>query len=175
VVKNPAGTGPLTNVAQVNVGYEFACALLTNRQVRCWGDNDYGDLGNDDAPNDSFLPVVVQNVPGTGPLTAVTQLSVGDYLACARLANGQARCWADGEYGGMGNGNLDDVNARPTPVLNPAGNASLTGVTQLDVGDYTACARLGSGQARCWGYGEYGNVGRGTNDYNNPNTGAVVT
>ena len=53
------------------------CALLTNDQVRCWGEDDYGQLGNGPANDGSSsdLPVPVQNVTDTvqGTVDGVTQ------------------------------------------------------------------------------------------------------
>jgi alpha-tubulin suppressor-like RCC1 family protein len=163
VVQNRVESGPLRGVAGIDIGPYFTCARMENRQVRCWGDGDYGGLGNghtDDHP----LPVVVRNVPNTGPLTTVTQVSVGDLTACARLANGQVRCWGYGPFGQLGNGDVTETNPLPLATTNPADTAPLAGVTQLSTTSNTSCARLTNGEARCWGAGDFGQVGNGTNN-----------
>jgi alpha-tubulin suppressor-like RCC1 family protein len=47
-----------SSVDVVSAGDGFACAGLENGKVRCWGDNDYGQLGNG-TTTDSPVPVEV--------------------------------------------------------------------------------------------------------------------
>jgi alpha-tubulin suppressor-like RCC1 family protein len=56
-------------------------------------------------------------VTSSGPLAAVTDLDVGTYLACVRLADGEARCWGFGDHGNIGNGGTNDNNPRTSRVL----------------------------------------------------------
>jgi alpha-tubulin suppressor-like RCC1 family protein len=152
------GAGNLTGAVQLAVGYEHACALLSNGQVRCWGENDYGELGRGTIGGQFDRPVVVRAVAGAGPLTGVTQITAGDDQTCARLANGQARCWG----WGAGTGSGSETNrSRPVPVRTVAGAGALTGVTQISAGSYLTCARLANGQARCWGRNDLGELGIG--------------
>jgi alpha-tubulin suppressor-like RCC1 family protein len=157
VVLNVAGSGPLTGVTQVDAGDSATCARLANGQARCWGVGNSGVLGTG-TNNGSSLPVVVKNQGGGGPLTGVTQVAVDQSNACARLANGQARCWGFNDTGQNGNGTTTQ-HFLPVTVLNVAGGGPLTGVTRIDVGGGHTCARLGNGQARCWGLGDHGQLG----------------
>lgn len=47
---------PLTNVIDVTAGDAHACALKADGGVVCWGNNDFGQLG-DGTTEDRFLPV----------------------------------------------------------------------------------------------------------------------
>jgi len=109
VVKNAAGTGPLTNVSRIAAGERHTCALLTNGQVRCWGENVSGELGTGAPGAPQNLPRVVRNRLDTGPLLGVTQIDAGNSRTCARLANGEARCWGDNTNGALGTGVLGDA------------------------------------------------------------------
>jgi alpha-tubulin suppressor-like RCC1 family protein len=51
--------GLSVGVVKVAVGYYSSCAQLTTGEVKCWGHNPYGDLGDNNAPNDSLVPVHV--------------------------------------------------------------------------------------------------------------------
>jgi alpha-tubulin suppressor-like RCC1 family protein len=159
-VKNVAGTGPLSTVRAIELGYENNCALLDNGQARCWGYNSDGELGNGDT-SDTDLPVVVRNAAGTAPLRGIAQISIGGYDACARLTSGQARCGGDNADGELGDG-TDDERHLPVVVLNGTGSGPLQRVAQLFAGTYHTCARLTSGQVRCWGEAYYGELGDGT-------------
>ncbi len=160
VVKGTGGTGRLGNVTQIDPGYDNACARLANGQARCWGYNSEGQLGNNTTTGSPF-PVVVKNLGGGGPLTGVTQVAIGGYVGCARLANGQARCWGDNTEGSVGDGTTTE-RLLPVVVKNPAGTGPLTGVVEIYTGTDHACARVNGGQARCWGSTDDGQVGDGT-------------
>jgi alpha-tubulin suppressor-like RCC1 family protein len=100
-------------------------------------------------------PVIVKNLTGSGPLTTITQINAGGHQTCARLTDGTARCWGMG--GALGNGHRS--SRLPVKVLNPAGTAPLTSVTQISVGDLHSCARIADGTARCWGVNTNGDLG----------------
>lgn len=150
VVSNPDGTGPLTDVAEVSAGFATACARLTDGQVRCWGYNEDGYLGNTSSGAYATRPVVVLDESGTGPLRDVVDVSVGLQHTCAVLMTGQARCWGGGSYGGLGDGRLVD-SLVPVAVTDPSGTEALTDVASISARWTHTCATLTSGGAVCWG------------------------
>ena len=159
-VLNPAGTGPLTGVAQVVTGTFFACAVLTSGGVDCWGDNTYGQLGNG-TKTSSLIPVAVLNTTGTGPLTGVVQVAAGKFHACARLTNTTVDCWGDNGYYELGdNTNLEHL--LPNPVSNSAGSGPLANQVWISVSQYDSCSVQSDGSARCWGLNQFGILGDGT-------------
>jgi alpha-tubulin suppressor-like RCC1 family protein len=160
LVDNAGGTRPLSGVAQIDAGYDSTCAVLTGGQVRCWGENEFGQLG-DDTVTDHRRPRPVTNRTATGPLGGATSITVGDRLACVRVTGGQARCWGYGGSGQTGNGTPANIVDRPVVVRSRVGNRPLSGITQLATASQSVCARLSSGQARCWGRGDQGNLGDG--------------
>ena len=105
--------GPaLTGVTQLVQGSQFSCALIKGGEVKCWGDNTYGQLGNN-TDNNSNTPVSVRNSTDTANLTGVTALTAGGYHTCALLTDGSLKCWGYNAYGQLGNGTTANSN---TPV-----------------------------------------------------------
>lgn len=148
-------SGLTSGVVQISVGYLHACALTTSGGVKCWGYNFYGGLGN--GTSTPFFPYgVATPVDVTGLTSGVAQISAGTYDTCAVMVSGGAKCWGWNGYGQLGNGSFADSS---TPV-NVTGLAS--GVAQISMGYWNACAVTTSGGAKCWGYGGYGTVGDGT-------------
>lgn len=150
---------PLTDVVQITTNLTGSCARLTSGEARCWGDNEFGRLG-DGSVSPSPVPAVVSDTTGAGPLAGVSDLSAGFSHTCAVLDTGQARCWGWSGNGALGDGTTTAARERPTTVSNETGTGPLTSVTRIVTGGNHTCALLTTGQARCWG--DAGVVGDGT-------------
>jgi alpha-tubulin suppressor-like RCC1 family protein len=102
-------------ITDIMVGNDYTCALLSTAHVRCWGNNDYGQLGyghtrhmGDDEPASAAGDV---NVGGP-----VAQLGMGLGLhVCVLMTTGAVRCWGFNGYGQMGYGNTDTVGDNELP------------------------------------------------------------
>src|SRR5690606_33449911 len=78
---------PLRNVTLAGSGNSFTCALSTNGGVKCWGHNNYGQLGDGSTTN-SLTPVDIADIDNQ-----MVSVSVGSYHACSLTAVGNVRCW----------------------------------------------------------------------------------
>jgi alpha-tubulin suppressor-like RCC1 family protein len=96
----PTQTLPVDAVS-LGVGAGFACAVLGDGSIECWGDNSHGQLGTD-AGMFSATPVKVSGVTGA------TAVSCGRAHACALVSNSQVACWGEGAHGKLGNGTTVD-------------------------------------------------------------------
>jgi alpha-tubulin suppressor-like RCC1 family protein len=150
------GTGYLTGVSQISAGKYHACALVSGA-VYCWGQNDYGQLGNNTsgANTDSSTPVRVVGVGGTGYLAGVTQVSSGGGHTCALRSDGTIDCWGYNPFGQLGNNDTTNTD-------HPVQVSGITNAIQLAVGHNHTCALLSDQTVWCWGYNVYGEVGDGT-------------
>lgn len=162
--ETPASAGDLDiggPVAQITAGGYHACALLTTGNVRCWGANTYGELGRG---NGDQAPIGVSNTPASqgdidigGP---VKQIAAGEFHTCALLTTGKVRCWGYPYDGQLGYGNMNIIGDDETPAA--AGDIDVGGtVTQLAARGYHTCALLTTGNMRCWGGGDHGELGHG--------------
>ena len=115
----------------------------------CWGDNQYGQLGDNTVALRN-RPVQVLDATGVGPLKDIVQVSAGTQATCARKADGNVWCWGNNALGGLGD-NTITTRRLPTPVKDSSGLATLTEVTHVATSYSSACAVLRDGYPRCWG------------------------
>jgi alpha-tubulin suppressor-like RCC1 family protein len=150
-----AVVGLSSGVAAVGVGAGFSCALLTSGEVRCWGDNVIGQLGN--GGDSSSVPVSVLDSPGGDPITGVRALSVGGQHACVVLNSGGAKCWGANAYGQLGDSTI--LN-RPIPV-----DVSFLGVVdKIEAGSRHSCLVTTGSEVYCFGDNGHYQLGDGTTD-----------
>lgn len=120
------------------------------------------------------VATTVLNVAGTGPLTGVTRVDVGHLYSCARLGNGQARCWGHNLDGSLGDGTATSREL-PVAVTNLSDSGPLLNLRQIRTGRSHTCAVLTSGQLRCWGDNDNGQVGDGTTETDRRRPRIVIT
>ncbi len=136
----PGPVAGLTGATQVVAGSGFACVLLANRTVSCWGYNRTGQLGNG-TTTDTDRPGVV---PG---LTGVLSISAGVSHVCALLTDRTVRCWGSNGWGEVGDGQVAPRHNAKTPTA----VIGLTGALGIAAGAYHSCALLTGGTVACWG------------------------
>jgi len=148
---SPVDVAGLTSgVAAVAAGRLHTCALTSAGGVKCWGDNEYGQLG-DGTTLDRHTPVDVSGFPN-----GVAAVGAGGSHTCALTASGGVKCWGDNEYGQLGDGTTVDRN---TPV---SVSGFTSGVGAVAAGGFHTCALTASGGVECWGSNAYGGLGDGT-------------
>ena len=102
--------GLTSGVTTVTGGANHSCSIADGGAVQCWGENNYGQLGNG-TTTDSSVPVQVD-----GLTSGVTTITAGAYHSCATTATGAAQCWGRNNSGQLGNGAHTDSNV-PVAVL----------------------------------------------------------
>jgi alpha-tubulin suppressor-like RCC1 family protein len=153
----------------LSAGTSHTCALLTDGNVRCWGDNSGQlGLGNTTIIGDNENPTTNVNLNGA----TATAISAGTSHTCALLTGGNVRCWGRNSYGELGLGNTTIIGDNE----NPTTNVNLNGATAtaISAGTSHTCALLTGGNVRCWGRNSYGELGLGSTtiigDNENPTT-----
>ena len=146
----------------------FGCARSVQGHIKCWGYNNYGQLGHgntstaSDGPNEmganlAFVPL--------GSNRTSLQVSVGAEHACALLDNGSVKCWGRNQNGvtgqGTTSGNIGDESEEmgdDLPVIDLGAGRT---ATEISSGSYHTCAILEDGSVKCWGKGGSGRLGIG--------------
>ena len=93
--------GLTKGVLAVAAGSAHACAITSDGAVKCWGQNDQGQLGNGSSGSSANQSKPVQAI---GLTNGVVGLAAGDDHTCALLASGQVMCWGSNYKGQLGNG-----------------------------------------------------------------------
>jgi alpha-tubulin suppressor-like RCC1 family protein len=94
-----------TRVLQASISPTHACAITTDHDLRCWGDNTIGNLGIDHttAVSDGVgASVASLSAIDLGTDRKALQVSTGQGATCALLDNGEIKCWGDNTYGQLG-------------------------------------------------------------------------
>jgi alpha-tubulin suppressor-like RCC1 family protein len=114
----PSQVGGIDSVdpaVNISAGGNFTCATLASGQLKCWGLNGNGQLGNNTyQATNSSTPGYTLASTGVN-LSAVANVTAGgDGGTCALMGNGSLKCWGSGNNGRIGdNGNTAN---KPLPV-----------------------------------------------------------
>ncbi|TXC75222.1 hypothetical protein FRC91_13245 [Bradymonadales bacterium TMQ1] len=154
---NPVNVG--ADVLDISAGKFHTCALLEGGQLKCWGRNQAGQLGQGHTDNlgDNEHPADIKPIDVGDEVLAV---SAGRSHTCALLPEGRARCWGWNEHGQLGYGHTDTIGNDEPPAT--AGDIDAGGtIMQIDAGGLHTCALLEGGRVRCWGDNRFGQLGYG--------------
>ncbi len=151
------------------VGSSHSCAVVrvgteTTGRVKCWGDNESGQLGLGDTrprgPRSSQMGDALAFVP----LPADADIIAVDarlQTSCALARDGRLWCWGDNSAGQLGQGDTRARGTQPTEI-NALPPIDLPGkVTTFALGGWHVCAVLEDASVRCWGEGNSGETGNG--------------
>jgi alpha-tubulin suppressor-like RCC1 family protein len=155
-VASCAPSGPsVPQFLAITTGMDQTCALTAGGGVKCWGGNEFGQLGNGTTDHYSTPPVDV-----IGLTSGVSAISAGDVYTCALTAVGGVKCWGNHEYGQLGNGTTTYDSFFSNTAVDVRGLTS--GVSDISTGRTHACALTIAGGVKCWGKNDYGQLGDGS-------------
>jgi hypothetical protein len=124
-------------------GFQHTCAVLESGSVRCWGNNEYGELGNGTTTAFGVANPASVSVADISDAVAIT---AGRYFTCALSANGTVRCWGDAAGGQLANGATSGRVTTPVVVSGLPAPA-----IALEANARNPCAVLANGTVYCWG------------------------
>jgi len=111
-----------SGVAAIAAGWQHTCALTSAGGVKCWGNNENGQLG-DGTTGDKNTPV---DVVGLG--SSMAAIAAGGAHTCALSTAGGVKCWGINYSGQLGDGTawrttpvdvLVEGTGTPTPTATP--------------------------------------------------------
>jgi alpha-tubulin suppressor-like RCC1 family protein len=143
----------LTDAIALSAGDFHTCAVKADRSVACWGNNNFGQLGN------SSITLALSPTAVNG-LTDAVAVSAGSYHTCALQSLGSVACWGNNSSGQLGNGTT-------TQSVSPVTVIGLTDAVAISTGNAHTCALKADRTMVCWGSNFRGQLG---NDPNVNNT-----
>jgi alpha-tubulin suppressor-like RCC1 family protein len=146
----PIGVPAISSGAvAVTAGYNFSCAQFGDSAVKCWGGNEFGQLG-DGTRNQHSTPTEVQGLQGK-----IRSLASNGYTNCVLTAEGEMACWGNntGQISGVED-YVVTLPTRPTELGDP--------VRSVALGAWHVCALTEAGEVFCWGDNAYGQLGDGS-------------
>lgn len=134
----------ISGAKEIAAGWAHSCAVLSDGTIRCWGQNELGQLGNGSKTN-SPTPVLAKGA------TNAVSVATGVAHTCALISDGTVTCWGTDGFG-VGR-NIAVKSPEPTTV---SGVSSAVAIT---VGRNFSCAVLAEGHVKCWGSNILGQLG----------------
>ena len=125
------------------------CCANFSGSFYCWGHNGHRQLG-DGTSTTRYKPTLASGI--TGPVSDV----VYGHDATCLIDNGAAKCAGYNLLGQLGRGTVNTYHNTFQEVTGLGSN-----VTKIAMGNHSACA-IQNGAVVCWGYNNYGQLGRGT-------------
>ncbi|MEC7273374.1 MAG: hypothetical protein VXV85_06985, partial [Candidatus Thermoplasmatota archaeon] len=136
-------------------GNEHTCGILDNGSLMCWGEDDFGQLGDNSYKVDESSPVLID----VGAGRSVIAVSGGNHHTCVVLDNGSMKCWGRSWFGALGNGATSgDVTTPPSATVDLGLGRTAVAVS---AGGAHTCAILDDGSVKCWGSNNNGQLGLG--------------
>lgn len=137
----PGETAPcatfLTDIAEVQVGRDTACARGNTGVAYCWGDGQSGQHGDGKFTTFGTIPVAVSGI------TTASALYSGYQNYCATLSDGFTKCWGGNSSGKLGVG---------ASLRNPSPVFVQSNVSQVSRGSNQLCVLdSGTGAVKCVG------------------------
>jgi len=174
----PMNVSGLGRGTAITSGAEHSCAILEDRTVACWGDNELGQLGAGSRAASSATPLKVGWPPPNPPvippsperLVDVVSIAAGDAHTCASRNNGDVWCWGNNTSAELGIPQTGGFAISPVLVtLRVAGAGSPAKAIQLAAAGQFTCALTADFTVWCWGLNNRGQLGRGaTGDREGP-------
>jgi alpha-tubulin suppressor-like RCC1 family protein len=163
-----ASTQSQARMRYITAGDNHTCIVLSDNSVKCFGMGSEGQLGSgatDNIGDGTGLSVATSSAVSLGAGRTVRSISAGASHTCALLDDATIKCWGSGLYGRLGYGdstNRGDSTGQMGDSLPAVSLGTGRTALQISVGSQHSCALLDNYAVKCWGRGNYGQLGIGS-------------
>jgi alpha-tubulin suppressor-like RCC1 family protein len=111
------GFGPQHPAAMISAGFSFALALDRKGALFAWGNNQSGQLGDNNAPNDRHAPVRVPLAPAIRAHGRPVAVACGGSHSLMVMNDGTVLSWGNNSHGQLGDGTAPTDHHTPVVVF----------------------------------------------------------
>ena len=94
-------------------------------------------------------------------LDGIDAISSGYSHTCALTEGSNVKCWGNGRYGRLGNKATTNSSTPVDVQASSTENSPLDGIATISSGRFHTCAITTGGNVKCWGRGNFGQLGNG--------------
>ena len=157
------GSDAFTDAFAIGAGFDHSLAVDRSGYVYSFGNNTYGQLGNNTLNGAAVASHVFLWASGT--LSGAAAVACGKNFSLALSGSGAREVWSWGlgTDGRLGNGTTSgNFSLAGNVWTGTSGVTNLTGICGIAAGEDFALAQGGNGRAWSWGNNAYGQLGDGT-------------
>lgn len=142
----------ISNAVAVSAGYYHTCAILVTNRVKCWGDYQYGQLGDGKMATGRFYQFpggdeFTRSTPVYAKGIKASAISAGELETCAIPTGspGAIECW-----GALAVSSKTGVNGSTIPIVYSTPTALQVPTQPVSTSADPPCAVLSDGRLMCW-------------------------
>ena len=151
-----------STIKKISVGTDYTCAIASNNLPYCWGQNGWGQLGDNSTANSS-VPVQVY-ISGELNGKTVSSIATGERHTCVIASDSYAYCWGDNATGQLGD-STGSSKSYPVAVYRDFYLSGLT-VKSVTADYFNTCVLASDNYEYCWGYNNTGQNGNNSTSMN---------
>lgn len=143
-------------IKQIVANNSHTCAIASDDQAYCWGQNDIGQAG-DGLSSAMLLTPSAVDTSGALNNKTVKQIAVGTHHTCAIASDDLAYCWGYNIVGFLGDNSTNDSYV-PVAVYT-GGVLNNKTIKQITASGVQTCVLASDDQTYCWGLNNNGHLG----------------
>ena len=147
----PVQVSGLSGVYAIAAGSNHNLALTCNGTMWAWGQDTFGQIGNDATLANQFTPITVSGA------SLCRAIGAGSYHSLAVRYDGLVFAWGYNAFAQLGDGLLV---SQPTPKILPT--ATMNNMIAVEGGHGHSIGLQANGAASSWGSNAQGQIGNGT-------------
>ena len=151
----------------ISVGNNHVCAVLDDSSLKCWGDSAYYKVGNysladvGDAAGEMGDNLSAVDLGSGTSIDKVYTPNIGNF-SCAVTNTENMACWGDNYRGQAGiNSNDSMIGSVNTELGDSTQFVAVTSINEVALGYEHTCIINSSGNVKCWGRNDKGQLGYG--------------
>ena len=146
-------------IERVELGWSHTALLTSKGRLYMWGENSYGQIGNNTLVN-QWTPYDITDNFDLEPNERIIDVSLGTNFSSALTSSGRMFTWGQGESGKLGNNAFNDAFL-PVDITEYFNLPDDEIITHIDIHAYNASAVTSHQRIFTWGLNNHSQIGNG--------------